>query len=211
MNLFSTLKQDLLEPEAIDALKLTWRSLSFWVLAGALTGWIGCQFLSAPTPPLTEALAIWLFSVLLAAIAVADFKTFIIPDMLIWPLLIIGVLVDPVPLLSGLTAAGFLLFMFWMTKLAAERASGQEAMGYGDLKLVFVLGVWIGVTGIAPLLLVASLTALLTVLLVRLWGYKNKHIPFAPFLALGGWVAFVYGDIINDWLITTKYILLGMI
>ena len=209
MNIFKTLTQDITHPEALHALKLVWKSYSFWLLMGAFAGWVYCACAPAMTNTLSGAVILWLFSTLMAAIAVADAKTYIVPDALLYPLAILGLVAMPQNLFFMGLGALLLGAMFLLVKVGAEKILRQDALGWGDIKLVTVLGLWLGVTGIVPFLLLSSLGAVVVVLVMRLLKRGNVYVPYAPFLAFGGWMAYPYGDIINAWLIALRITLIG--
>lgn len=209
MNIFKTIKEDLTDTDALSAVKQAWKSYAFWLLAGALAGWVYCQSMVMPDPGYLDMLVLWLFSTLLAAIALADFKTFIVPDILVYPLALLALLYLPQnPVVMGFGAV-ILGLMFLLVKLLGEKAMGKAALGWGDVKLVTALGLWVGVMGIVPFLLTASLSAVVVVFGLRIRSKANPLIPFAPFLAFGGWVAYSYGYYINTWLIEFRQQLLG--
>ena len=209
MNIFKTIKEDLTEPDALHALKLVWKSYSFWLLAGAFAGWVYCACAPAVTQTLSGAVILWLFSTLLAAIAIADAKTYVVPDALLYPLAILALVTMPQNIFFMGLGALLLGAMFLLVKVGVEKVLKQQALGWGDIKLVTVLGLWLGVTGIVPFLLLSSLVAVLVVLVMRLLKRGEIYVPFAPFLVFGGWLAYPYGDIINAWLIALRMTLLG--
>ncbi|MGQ9753667.1 MAG: prepilin peptidase [Thermaceae bacterium] len=127
-------------------------------------------------------------------------RPLVLPDLLTLGLfpLVIPFRPDPLrALLDGLLAAGGLALaggLYWAVR---ERLSGDVpqppdapiAMGYGDVKLLGALGAWVGFGGaLLSLFLAALLGAILGLLL------KRRKIPFGPYLALGGGVAFLYGE-----------------
>ncbi len=61
-------------------------------------------------------------------------------------------------------------------------------MGYGDVKLLGALGAWLGLYAFLGLFLGVFAGALLGLLL------RQRKIPFGPYLALGGAVAFFFGE-----------------
>lgn len=143
------------------------------------------------------------FSAYLVALAGIDLRTQLLPDELTYPLLWLGLLaslvtmfVDPVSAILG-AAVGYLSLwcVYWLFKLA----TGKEGMGYGDFKLLAVLGAWCGVKAILPILLLASLVG---AVVGSAWLYykgrdRATPIPFGPYLAIAGWLQFMSG---TDWL-----------
>ncbi len=84
---------------------------------------------------------------------------------------------------------GVLGFAALLTFRAGYRSvRGREGLGLGDVKFMAGAGLWVGWHGLAPLMLVASLSALL---FLMLRGAVSGHIdpqralPFGPFLCIG--------------------------
>lgn len=74
------------------------------------------------------------------------------------------------------------------TLLGFKYATGKEALGYGDFKLLAALGAWLGWQALPNLVLVAALSGLVVTLVWR--GLRkegtDKPLAFGPWLALGG-------------------------
>jgi len=129
--------------------------------------------------------------VLLAAI---DFQHRLLPNDIVLPAaLVVGLIVvvaDPGDFAAHLVAGGALgLFFFAFALIFAG------SLGLGDAKLGFLLGLALG-----SRTLTAVAVALLGLLLAALWilatqglAARKKAIPFGPFLALGGILAFFFG------------------
>jgi leader peptidase (prepilin peptidase)/N-methyltransferase len=70
---------------------------------------------------------------------------------------------------------------------------GVDGLGVGDAKLMFGLGLLVGPTGLTFLVLMASVSALATIIVFALgWWHKSeqlgqKGIAFGPFLCLPAW------------------------
>ena len=76
-------------------------------------------------------------------------------------------------------------------------------MGYGDFKLLAALGAWCGVQAILPIVLISSLVgAVIGSIWLAIKGRdRATPIPFGPYLAIAGWIQFVWGsDLINAYL-----------
>ena len=85
--------------------------------------------------------------------------------------------------------------------LLAAALAYPRGMGMGDVKLVAVMGLYLG-RSLAPALLVAFAAGSLAgaVLLLRHGPEARKRaIPFGPFLALGGVVGLLFGDQLIGW------------
>lgn len=134
-----------------------------------------------------------LFGALFCAwhISYADFRRRIIPDVYLFPLLLIGLILInyfpwPITLAEGAIAAasGYVLaLIIGKIFVFAKRKSNSidTPIGMGDIKLISVGGLWLGVTGLSLALVFACLTG-------GIWGLvkKQKFIPFAPFFLVGG-------------------------
>lgn len=97
----------------------------------------------------------------LLAICLIDAEHQIVPDVLVFPLLWLGLLLNSFSLFTTLgqavwgAALGYacLWSVFWMFKLI----TGKDGMGYGDFKLLAVLGAWGGVAVLPLTILLSSL------------------------------------------------------
>jgi leader peptidase (prepilin peptidase)/N-methyltransferase len=67
---------------------------------------------------------------------------------------------------------------------------GQEGIGLGDAKIIAVLGAWLGVSGLTPLLLCASLSGILYNVLSNRNG--AKYMAFGPFLIFSAMLVFYF-------------------
>ena len=140
----------------------------------------------------------------LLGICLIDLKHQIVPDVLVLPLLWLGLLLNTFETFTNLTQAvwgaalGYLSLwsIFWLFKLL----TGKDGMGYGDFKLLALFGAWGGMA-ILPLTIVLSslLGAMvgLTLLTLRR-AQASTPIPFAPYLAIAGWIALLWGGQMAD-------------
>lgn len=136
----------------------------------------------------------------LLALAVIDFRTYLLPDLLTLPLLWAGLLYQllfqPFLLTNAVIGAmaGYLTLwsFFWAFKLL----TGKEGMGYGDFKLLAALGAWLGWTFLPLLLLLsAGLGAIVGIIAQASFPrLRGAPLPFGPFLAIAGWVCLLVGN-----------------
>ena len=141
-----------------------------------------------------------IFTWTLIAASGIDARTQLLPDQLTLPLLWLGLLIALIPLFVAADAAiigaavGYLSLwsVFWLFKLI----TGKEGMGYGDFKLLAALGAWMGAASLLPIILLSSLVgALIGGAALALRGQdRSTPIPFGPFIAVAGWMWFVFGD-----------------
>lgn len=124
--------------------------------------------------------------------ALTDLKRFIVPDVLVLDITLLALIFPPISYHYSFVGALWLGGGFWLLRVCASKILKQEALGIGDVKLAFALGLWIGPWGILPLLLVSSFSALGVVAIRKACKSSSREIPFAPFLAFGAWVAYAY-------------------
>jgi leader peptidase (prepilin peptidase)/N-methyltransferase len=147
-----------------------------------------------------QALFIYGACLSLLALAVIDFRTQLLPDVitlpLLWAGLIYQLLFQPLLLSSAVIGAmaGYCILwsFYWLFKLI----TGKDGMGFGDFKLLAALGAWLG-WSFLPLILILSAGLGAVVGLVAqtcLPRLRGKPMPYGPFLALAGWVALLVGD-----------------
>lgn len=136
----------------------------------------------------------------LLALSVIDLEQQILPDVITLPLLWLGLLLsltgvfsDPQASIIG-AAAGYLCL--WAIYHGFRLLTGKEGMGYGDFKLLAMLGAWLGWQVLPVIILLSSLTgAVVGIAMVLALGRdRNVPIPFGPFLAAAGWLAMLWGD-----------------
>jgi leader peptidase (prepilin peptidase) / N-methyltransferase len=80
-----------------------------------------------------------------------------------------------------------------------RRLRGRDGLGRGDAKLLGAIGAWVGLQGLAACLFVAASAGIVFILAgSRLRGTEVRGdvaIAFGPFLALGGWLTWLYGPL----------------
>nr|WP_288454952.1 A24 family peptidase [uncultured Pseudomonas sp.] len=135
----------------------------------------------------------------LLAMSLIDADHQLLPDALVLPLLWLGLIANNFGLFTSLedalwgAVAGYLSLwsVFWLFKLV----TGKEGMGYGDFKLLAMLGAW-GGWQILPLTILLSsvVGAVLGVIMLRLRDASTSTpIPFGPYLAIAGFIALLWG------------------
>jgi leader peptidase (prepilin peptidase)/N-methyltransferase len=72
-------------------------------------------------------------------------------------------------------------------------------MGYGDFKMLAMLGAWLGVQAIPLIIVLSSFAGVAVGGTMIIFGRdKTKPIKFGPFLAVAGFVALLWGDELID-------------
>jgi leader peptidase (prepilin peptidase) / N-methyltransferase len=139
------------------------------------------------------------FSAILVALAAIDWDTTLLPDDLNQPLLWIGLVASAlgltgISLPTSLAGAVIGFLFFWSLYWLFRGLTGKEGLGRGDFKLLAALGAWLGWQALPGILIIAGATGLVAGLVMRQRGTLRDgvHIPFGPFLVLGGLVLMVY-------------------
>ncbi len=136
----------------------------------------------------------------LVPIAVIDLDLKIIPNKLTAPAAVLavalGAVLEPSYLPEQLAAgAGALIFFLLPTLIHSK------GMGMGDVKLVAVLGLYLG-RAVAPAIFIALILGVVVgAAVIAMKGVsdgRRTKIPFGPFLAVGALIAFFAGDAIVD-------------
>jgi leader peptidase (prepilin peptidase)/N-methyltransferase len=148
-----------------------------------------------------QALSAAVFGTILLGIAITDARHYLIPDEYTWSGLIVGLLValgDGVPgFLEALLGAAVGFGLLWGVAQAGAWVFKEEAMGGGDIKMMAMVGSFVGWRGV--LLTVFAGAALGSLIFVPLSLKKKRLVPFGVFLAVGAAVTFVFGDAIIAW------------
>jgi leader peptidase (prepilin peptidase) / N-methyltransferase len=154
-----------------------------------------------------EAVVAFAFTAAMIVITFIDLDHRIIPDVISLPGIVVGIalslrhdpwlgaLLDSV--LGVLFGGGILLAV----AIGYEKATGREGMGGGDVKLLAMIGAFLGWMSIPFTLLISSLTGSVVGLSLMWWtGSDSKYaIPFGPFLAVGALAYLFYGDELVRW------------
>lgn len=159
-----------------------------------------------------QALLAALLSWALIASAGIDLDHQLLPDNITLPFLWLGILANMFGLFTDVYSslfgvmAGYL--SLWSVYMIFKLLTGKEGMGYGDFKLLAMLGGWMG-WQMLPLIIILS-SGVGAVVGIGLMLFKNharsEPIPFGPYLAAAGWLALLYGPAIMhiyyNWAIT---------
>ncbi|AIO18985.1 Type 4 prepilin-like proteins leader peptide-processing enzyme [Candidatus Izimaplasma bacterium HR1] len=95
-------------------------------------------------------------------------------------------------ILGGVLGFCFMYFLAWYGKKRFKR----EALGGGDIKLYFLIGLFLGVETVFLSLLFAAILGLIYSVVFR---KKSGYLPFVPFIAVGSMIAYYYGPMFLDW------------
>jgi len=150
------------------------------------------------------AAAALIFTWILLAASVIDFRHQLLPDDLTLPLLWLGLGVALFGLFADLLSAvigamaGYLAL--WSVYQAFRLLTGKEGMGFGDFKLLAALGAWTGWQYLITIVILSSLVGAVFGLTLILFRRRDRQIPmpFGPFLAAAGWIVLLWGELINQ-------------
>jgi leader peptidase (prepilin peptidase)/N-methyltransferase len=154
----------------------------------------------------SPALAVYAaFVAALIVISFIDLDHQIIPDVISLPGIVLGLVVSALgqgpPLLDsvvGVLVGGGILYA---VAAGYHAFTGREGMGGGDIKLLAMIGAFLGWRGVLVTLIVGSFTGAVvgTILIVARRTDSRIPIPFGPFLALGAVCALAFGDRLIAW------------
>jgi len=151
----------------------------------------------------------FIFSLLILALILAsfiDWEHYLIPDLVVYPGIVLGLLFNLIfpelafsndslyalkeSFLGVLVGGGFL----YLTALAGEIVMKKEAMGGGDVKLLAMIGAFLGWRSVLLAIFFGSIIG--SVVSLALIGLKIKkrtdYIPFGPYLSLGAVISLFY-------------------
>lgn len=164
-------------------------------------------------PTWTTVLYAMLFSALLV-VAGTDLTHKIIPNIVTLPGIVLGLLgaatVLPVGMINALlgvaVGGGILLSLAW----ASPYVFGKEGMGGGDIKLLAMIGAFLGWKPALLTIMIGSLAgSIIGISLMALhFIRRDEYIPFGPFLVFGALLSMFFSDPLFDWyqgLMTSSY------
>jgi leader peptidase (prepilin peptidase)/N-methyltransferase len=145
----------------------------------------------------------------MVALAMIDLDHMILPDVLTWPGIAVGILLQPFVswawpgaagpwramaggVLGAAVGAGILLAVWGGWYLLRH----EEGMGLGDVKMLAAIGAFLGWQGVLVALFFGAFSGAVVGLGVMAWrgGDLKSKLPFGTFLALGGLVALFAGE-----------------
>ena len=145
-----------------------------------------------------------LFACGLIVLFAIDLEHHLLPNVITLPGIVVGLLASIVvppglwdAVLGTLLGGGVL----WLIGEAYYRYSGQEGMGGGDVKMLAMIGAFLGWKLVLVTLVLSSIAGSLVgilVIAIRRGGMKYA-LPYGTFLALGALVASIVGNEIVSW------------
>ena len=142
----------------------------------------------------------------LICLSMIDIDRQLLPDDITLPflwlglacnLLLTGMFTD---IYSSLLGAMSGYIVLWTVYILFKLVTGKQGMGYGDFKLLAMLGAWLGWQMLPVIVLVSSFLGATVGISLILFRHhdKGKPIPFGPYLAVAGWIALLWGHEISS-------------
>ncbi len=162
---------------------------------GAL--WSFC-FLRAPSYPDFLAAAIFVSACLALLLIDAEFQ--LLPDAITLTGLAAGIGLSFLSAirtpLSAVLGAALGAGGLWLVAFLYEKVAGQEGMGLGDVKMLGMIGAFLGPAGVVVTVLLGSLagSAVGLALIAARRGSMKMALPFGVFLSLGAVAALFFGE-----------------
>ena len=152
-----------------------------------------------------SALGAFLLIWALVSLTFIDFDTTYLPDAITLPLLWCGLLFNVGNTYTDLASAvigavaGYLAL--WSVYWAFKLLTGKEGMGYGDFKLLAALGAWMGWQLLPVIVLLSSVVGAIVGMSLIVLAKRGREIPipFGPYLAAAGLIAFFWGERLSDY------------
>lgn len=169
-------------------------------LTGVLFWMVLIWFGLAPFTPV-----LWLFMSVLIVVTFIDLDSQIIPDVISLSGIVLFFVasfivpwVSPFDSFMGILAGGGSLYL---VALGYELLTKKEGMGGGDIKLLAMIGAFLGWKSVLPIVLFASLIGTMVGVPAMLLQRKNMRyaLPFGPFLSLGTFLYIFWGGPIIRW------------
>ncbi len=147
-------------------------------------------------------IAAMVLSYALLALAFIDYDHQLLPDDVTYPGIWLGLSCNLFSMFTSLSSAvigavaGYLVL--WLVYHGFRLVTGKEGMGYGDFKLLALLGAWLGWQALPAIIIlaagVASVLGIGMILSKKL--SRDTPVPFGPFLAAAGWLVLIWGYVL---------------
>ena len=142
----------------------------------------------------------------LICLSMIDIDRQLLPDDITLPFLWLGLACNLLlpgmftDIYSSLLGAMSGYIVLWTVYILFKLVTGKQGMGYGDFKLLAMLGAWLGWQMLPVIVLVSSFLGAAVGISLILFRHhdKGKPIPFGPYLAVAGWIALLWGHEISS-------------
>lgn len=152
--------------------------------------------------PTVEFFRAAVFGTLLIGIAMTDAREYIIPDEFSIGGTVIGILFAAIggalPLREAVLGAVIGFALLYAVAWLGTKLLGQDAMGGGDIKMMAMIGAFLGWQGVLLTLFLGALLGTLIFLPMKLAG-REKLVPFGIFLSIGSAACWLAGPALIQW------------
>lgn len=142
----------------------------------------------------------------LLALALMDLRYLVLADIIVLPILAVGIATSfaisesqGLAALAGAALGGGLSLAI---REIYRWLRGREGLGLGDVKLLAACGAWVGWRGLPSVVFIASVLALVVMLPIVCGKESDRtgesRVPFGAFIALGLWIVWLHGPINFD-------------
>jgi len=132
-----------------------------------------------------------------------DLETGLLPDALTFPGIGIGIIfgMGSGHLMDHVIGAVAGYGLFWLVARIFLFLTGREGMGYGDFKLLAMLGAFLGWQALPFVIFIASFSGAVIGSIYLLLAHKHvrAQIPFGPYLAVSGMIWLLWGSDLLAW------------
>ncbi|MDQ7000016.1 MAG: prepilin peptidase [Mariprofundus sp.] len=177
---------------------ISWRYPLLELVMSVSWGLLAWHF--GAVPELVVALCLFF---LLWVLSFIDLETGLLPNVLTYPGIALGLLFSwwlgnwQDALIGAIAGYG----IFWLIARLFLRLTGREGMGYGDFKLLAMLGAFMGWQALPFIIFASSVVGTFAGVIILLLARQGlrAEIPFGPYLAAAGMVWFVWGNEVLAW------------
>ncbi|MDA8561996.1 A24 family peptidase [Gammaproteobacteria bacterium] len=129
-----------------------------------------------------------------------DIDTHLLPDQLTYLLIWTGLFLSLFNVFCNTNDAilgaiiGYLIF--YLIQLLFKLLTGKIGMGQGDFKYLSGFGAFLGWQQLPLIILLASIIGSIFGIsqMILKQQYKSTHMPFGPYLTVGGWISLIWGN-----------------
>lgn len=138
----------------------------------------------------------------LVALSGIDYHTKLLPDRLLVPLGMVGLIANTQHVFTTPSLAIWGLVMgfvvFWGINALFKVIMGKDGMGLGDAKLLGVLGAWLGMFYLPMIVFIAALLGVIAGIINK-YRQDEEVFAFGPYLSIGGLFSLLYGETTWSW------------
>ncbi len=172
-----------------------------WPLTGGHIGW--------------ELASALVFTGIGVAVTGIDYHHKIIPDELSIGGLVVGLILAPLSagawsgLLWAFVAALGGAVLLFLVRVGGQALFKKEALGFGDVKLIAMIGAFVGWRGVLLTVFLGALFGTIGGVAAMIFSREAREerlIPFGPFLILGGLVALYFGEALIEWYLSVFFV-----